>query len=314
MSNVSADRADRFLIVGAGPSGLGTARALAAAGVPFEVVERHGDVGGIWDMDAERTPMYETAHFISSKTQSGFVGFPMPAHYPDYPGWRQVREYLRAFAREFDLRRHVQFRTAAEWIAPAGDAWQVRLQGGEVRRYRGVVLAAGHQWDPLLPAYPGSFAGESYHSFCYRSPDELVGKRVLVVGGGNSACDIACDAAARAERAFISMRRGYYFLPKHLFGKPTDAFFRSGPHIPARIAQPLLAALLRLVVGDLTRYGLPRPDHEVLRATARRSPASSRGCCAPRASARTSSSTSSRAATNASSSSATSRPTAARTR
>jgi hypothetical protein len=90
------------------------------------------------------------------------------------------------------------------------------------------------------------------------------GKRVLVVGGGNSGCDIACDAATSASRAFISLRRGYHFLPKHLFGKPTDAFFRSGPELPTWLAQPLLALLLRLVVGDLTRYGLPRPDHRVL--------------------------------------------------
>ncbi len=94
--------------------------------------------------------------------------------------------------------------------------------------------------------------------------DQLRGKRVLVVGGGNSGCDIACDAAANARHALISLRRGYHFLPKHVFGKPTDEFFRSGPELPTWLAQPLLTALLRLLVGDLTRHGLRVPDHKVL--------------------------------------------------
>ena len=89
---------DRFCIIGAGPSGLATARAFAQAGIPFDVLERHADVGGIWDVESERTPMYESAHFISSRTQSAFDDFPMPEHYADYPGHREILAYIRAFA------------------------------------------------------------------------------------------------------------------------------------------------------------------------------------------------------------------------
>ena len=99
--------ADRWLIVGAGPSGLAAARALRDAGVPFDVIERHRDVGGIWDLESANTPMYESAHFISSKTLSGFDGFPMPADYPDYPARPLVLEYIRAFADAHDLRSHI---------------------------------------------------------------------------------------------------------------------------------------------------------------------------------------------------------------
>lgn len=258
------DRTDRFCIIGAGPSGLATARAFAETGIAFDILDRQGDVGGIWDLANERTPMYESAHFISSRTQSGFDGFPMPDDYPDYPGWRRVLEYIRAFAERHGIRDRVEFGTEVERASPDGDAWIVRLASGETRRYRGVVCAMGHNWDPIVPEYPGRFDGEAYHSFHYRSASEFAGKRVLIVGGGNSGCDIACDAATVAERAFISVRRGYYFLPKHLFGQPTDAFFRSGPHLPAWIAQPLLTLLLRLLVGNLRRYGLPKPDHKVL--------------------------------------------------
>ncbi len=258
------DRSNRYCIVGAGPSGLATAHAFSRAGISFDVLERHGDVGGIWNLESGKSPMYESAHFISSKTLSAFDGFPMPHAYPDYPGWRLILAYIRAFALEHDLRRHIEFGADVEHISTDNGGWHVQLANGEKRRYRGVVAAAGHNWDPLMPDYAGDFTGAAYHAFHYKSADEFRDKRVLVVGGGNSGCDIACDAANSASRAFISLRRGYHFLPKHILGKPTDVFFRSGPEPPAWLAQPLLAFLLRLLVGDLTRYGLPRPDHKVL--------------------------------------------------
>jgi hypothetical protein len=258
-------RLDRWLVVGAGPSGLAAARALREAGVPFHVVERHHDIGGLWDLENAGTPIYETAHFISSKTQSAFDGFPMPPSYPDYPSRRLILDYIRRFANEFELGPHIELGVDVARATPADDeGWDVELSSGDRRRYRGVIAAVGHNWDPIIPTYPGGFSGEAYHSVRYRSPTELDGKRVLIVGGGNSACDIACDAATRASRILISLRRGYHFLPKHVFGKPTDVFFRSGPRLSPIIAQPLLTALLRLLVGDLRRYGLPAADHRVL--------------------------------------------------
>jgi len=256
---------NRWLIVGAGPSGLATTRAFRAADVPFDIVERHRDVGGIWDLENPGTPMYESAHFISSKTLSGFEGFPMPAAYPDYPAQPLVLKYIRAFADEHDLRSHAELGVEVTRATPQTDGtWHVELRGDDPRRYRGVIAAVGHNWDPVFPEYPGTFSGVSYHSVEYRSPSEFDDKRVLIVGGGNSACDIACDAATRARRTVLSMRRGYHFLPKHVFGKPTDAFFRSGPHLSPKIAQPMLTGLLKLLVGDLRRFGLPAPDHRVL--------------------------------------------------
>jgi hypothetical protein len=86
---------------------------------------------------------------------------------------------------------------------------------------------------------------------------------VLVVGAGNSGADIACDAATHADRAFISVRRGYHFIPKHIFGIPADEFGESGPHLPLWLARPVFTGLLRLITGDLTRLGLPKPDHRL---------------------------------------------------
>ncbi|HET7584087.1 MAG TPA: NAD(P)-binding domain-containing protein [Gemmatimonadaceae bacterium] len=264
MSTEGATDNPDVCVIGAGPSGLATARALLQEGIPFEVLERHHDVGGIWDLARADTPMYDSAHFISSRTQSAFTGFPMPDRYPDYPSNAQILMYLRAFADHYRLRPHIRFGTSVRAVRQVDGAWEVTTDDGVTRRYAAVVLAVGHNWDPVLPAYPGAFTGRISHAAAYRSPRELEGKRVLVVGAGNSGCDIACDAARVAERAVLSLRRGYHFLPKHVFGQPTDAFFRTGPHLPMWIAQPALTFLLRILVGDVTRYGLPRPDHRVL--------------------------------------------------
>ncbi|HTG53889.1 MAG TPA: NAD(P)-binding domain-containing protein, partial [Gemmatimonadaceae bacterium] len=254
----------RVAVIGAGPSGLAAARALQENGLAYHVFERHRDVGGIWDMANPGTPMYDSAHFISSRTQSAFDDFPMPEDYADYPSRQRILEYIRAFADRHRLREHITFGATVERVARADGAWEVTVRGAAPRRYDAVIAASGHQWDPVLPSYPGTFTGTALHSKDYHHANLFDGKRVLVVGAGNSGCDIVCDAAARGARAMLSVRRGYYVLPKHIFGQPTDAFFRSGPHIPPRIAQPALTLLLRLLVGDLQRFGMPQPDHKVL--------------------------------------------------
>jgi cation diffusion facilitator CzcD-associated flavoprotein CzcO len=263
------DRGDRYLVIGAGPGGMVAARWLTACGVPFDVVERQRDVGGIWDIQAPGSPMYESAHFISSKTLSAFRDLPMPEAYPDYPSHRHVLAYLRDYADRHGLRERAELATAVTRVRPvgsgdgAGPEWMVELATGEARRYAGVIAATGLQWVARFPDIAGQFAGEVLHSSAYRSPSQAAGRRVLVVGGGNSGCDIAADVSASARRAFISMRRGYWFVPKHLFGVPADVFGRRGPELPSWIEQAAFERLLRLLLGDLRRYRLPAPDHRL---------------------------------------------------
>ncbi|MGV7173744.1 flavin-containing monooxygenase [Xanthomonas axonopodis] len=258
------DRSDAVCIIGAGPGGLSAARALKAQGLDYDQFERHGDLGGIWDVSNPGSPIYDSTHFISSRDLSAFIGHPMPRHYPDYPSHRQILAYLRSFAETFGLREKIQFDTAVLRIDKQADGrWQVTLADGSQRLYAAVICASGVNWDPSMPQLPGHFDGEIRHSVSFRHGDEFRGKRVLVLGAGNSGADIACEAAMHAQRAFLSVRRGYHFIPKHLMGIPVDQIAETGPHLPLWLARPIFSALLRLVNGDLARLGLPKPDHRL---------------------------------------------------
>jgi len=251
-------------IIGAGPGGLAAARALKRYGVPYAQFERHSDVGGLWDAANPGTPLYDSAHFISSKTQSAFTDCPMPESYPDYPSGKEILDYIHQFADRYGLKDGVTFNTSVEKAAPDGKGgWSITLSTGETRSFANLIVATGTNWHPNRPDIPGTFTGDARHAVDYTSPDLFRGKRVMVVGAGNSGCDIACDAATHAEKAFISVRRGYHFIPKHIFGMPADVFAHGGPKLPMPLQQWVMGKMLRLLIGDVTRYGLPAPDHKV---------------------------------------------------
>ncbi|MEU9823077.1 flavin-containing monooxygenase [Pseudonocardia alni] len=253
-------------IVGAGPAGLSIARALRRVDVPYVQYERHTDIGGIWDIDNPGTPMYESAHFISSRRTSGFHDFPMPDTYPDYPGHRQILAYTRAFADAFGLRDAIRCGTEVVDVDrdTDGDGWTVVLADGTRHAHSAVVCASGVTWTPRSPRHEGRFDGEIRHSVTHRSGIDFRGKRVLIVGLGNSGADIACDAAQNADAAFVSVRRGYHIVPKHVFGRPVDELDDGAAVLPRRLEQLLVGGALRLLQGDLSRWGLPKPDHRPL--------------------------------------------------
>lgn len=254
----------RVCVVGGGPAGLSLARTFLRHGIPFDVYERHSDVGGLWDRTNPGSPIYDSAHFISSKTQSHYHDFPMPDDYPDYPSNRQIHTYMQSFADAYGLRDHIRFSTSVEKAdMQANGSWRVTLSTGETKSYGSLICANGTNWHPAMPDYPGEFTGEMRHAVTFSSMDEFRGKRVLIIGAGNSGCDIACDAAKGADAAFISLRRGYHFLPKHLFGLPADVVAHDGPHLPMWLTQRIFGVILRILNGDLTRLGLQKPDHRL---------------------------------------------------
>ncbi len=254
-----------FALIGAGPMGLACAKVLIEQGIMFEGFELHSDVGGLWDINGPRSTMYQSAHLISSKTKTEFADFPMHEDVADYPAHHVLRDYFRNFADHFDLRRHFRFGAEVLNCEPLEQGWQVtwRSEGVEHSgQYAGVIIANGTLSEPNMPRFQGAFAGELIHAAQYRHPDQMRGKRVLVVGGGNSACDIVVDAAHHAECADLSMRRGYHFVPKYIFGKPADTM-GGKINLPMWLKRWVDAKILRWFVGDPQRLGFPEPDHKL---------------------------------------------------
>jgi cation diffusion facilitator CzcD-associated flavoprotein CzcO len=250
-------RRERLVIIGAGPVGLAMAAALRREAVAFEHVDANAGLGGNW-----HSGVYETTHIVSSKRSTAFADYPMPADYPDFPSARQMQAYLESFARDRDLARRIEFgRRVVEARPQPDDTWVVRFENGEQRTYKGVVVCNGHHWDPIEPELPGSFSGRVMHARFYKSPADVAGARVLVIGAGNSGCDIASECARVARSTDWSMRSGAWFLPKVAFGRPlTDLPVWSLP-VPAQ--RLVLKGLIRLLIGRYRDYGLPEPSHRL---------------------------------------------------
>ncbi len=267
-----AESLERYCIIGAGPSGLTAAKNLKKLGIPFTVLEREDDAGGTWYYGSSAGGVYRSTHLISSKPMTAYPDFPMPDDYPDYPNHVQVLAYLRSYAAHFGLYEHILFGVNLERVERAEDgSWDVMLTRWgrrETRRYRGLIIANGHHREPKYPSFPGAFSGKVLHSHDYKTPDVLVGKRVLVVGAGNSGCDIAVEAAQHAAKVFHSVRRGYHFIPKYAFGVPIDQFNETALRLrlPLPVRRIVSGLLLRMLRGDPARFGLPKADHRLFEA------------------------------------------------
>jgi cation diffusion facilitator CzcD-associated flavoprotein CzcO len=258
---------DRYCIVGAGASGLAVAKNFVERGIPFDCLEREQDIGGLWNFATPSGVVYETTHLVSSISSTGFDDLPMlDEHYPEYPSHERVLGYFRDFVRTFGIAPHIQFNRTVERIAPRDGLWEVKVAGEPVpRTYRGVVLASGHHDTPRMPAYPGTFAGEILHSRAYKSPTQVRDRRVLVVGCGNSAADIVGDAAHNRSKVFLSIRRGYWFVPKFLLGFPTGDVVSTVEMLPLPrfVRRWLFQGALWLLQGPPSRYRLPDPDYAI---------------------------------------------------
>ncbi len=254
------DRSTHMAVIGAGPVGLAMARALLQNSIHYEQLEADDDLGGNWYHG-----VYETAHIISSRKTTEYADFPMPEEFPDFPSAQQMLEYLKSYAEAFKLRQHIQFRTKVVMCLPLPEGrWQVELASGEKRIYKGVIVCSGHHWDKRFPNYAGKFTGEYIHSKDYKNPQQLAGKRVLVIGGGNSACDLASEAARVGRSSHLSLRRGYWFLPKLLFGVPLPELVPGW--VPVWAQRLFLKVVLKIAVGNYEDYGLPKPNHRIFEA------------------------------------------------
>ena len=262
---------EMIALIGAGPSGLAGARNLQKLGIAFQGFEAYTDVGGLWNIANPRSTVYESAHLISSKRTTEFAEFPMADSVADYPSHRELCRYFADFADHFDLRRHFRFGVRVERVEPVrpedpATPWRVTLRNKEgaleSAEYKGVVIANGTLAEPNLPKFEGQFEGELLHTSQYKSAEQFKGKRVLLIGAGNSGCDIAVDAVHYADSIDISVRRGYYFVPKYVFGKPADTLGGKKP-LPRWLKQKVDSVILKWFTGDPVRFGFPRPDYKM---------------------------------------------------
>lgn len=252
-----------YVVIGAGPMGLCTARQLKKHGIPFIGLEQHSDVGGLWDISNPHSTVYETAHLISSKHTTEFTEFPMRDGVATYPHHSELRQYFHDYASHFGLYENYEFGTKVVRVEPVDRHWAVITEKDGVssrREVAGVLIANGTLHHPLMPALPG-YTGELMHSSGYKSPAQFQGRRVLIVGCGNSACDIAVDAVHHATSTDISVRRGYYFVPKFILGKPADTLGKL--KLPRRLKQFLDGIMIRIFMGKPSDYGLPDPDYKL---------------------------------------------------
>ncbi|PKH38425.1 Predicted flavoprotein CzcO associated with the cation diffusion facilitator CzcD [Nocardioides alpinus] len=261
---------DGVCVIGAGPAGLATAVELSRAGIDFVCLDQRPGPGGVWssEVTAGLTHAWPALTLNSPRGWFELSDHPMPRSYPDFPRADQVSAYLDSCLDHYAIRDRFEWSTGVTAVEPrSGGRWRVTLTTGEVRDFAAVVVANGHHNEPLLPDLPGEFTGGTRHSQTYRDREQYAGKRVLVVGFGNSGSQIAADVSGVAAATVLSIRRGGYVLPHYARGLRIDRAmpawlgFLVNAYLPRMVVGPLLTAFYRLVVGSPTRSGLPAPDH-----------------------------------------------------
>lgn len=255
----------KVAVIGTGPSGITALKNLLDQGIDALAFDRNDDVGGNWiySENESHSSVFETTHIISSKTLSQYEDFTFDdfdADAADYPDHDTLRRYFQAYAKKFNLYPHIRFGTLVKHCDRLDDrTWQVTTEkdGMEMTEtFSHLVVSNGHHWKPRYPEYPGKFEGEFIHSHNFKKADPFTGKRVLVIGGGNSACDVAVETSRVSKMTAISWRRGYQIVPKFFFGKPSDKIAEQSKWLPIKVRGFFNKILLKVMLGDNSQYGL----------------------------------------------------------
>lgn len=258
-------------IIGAGSSGIAAAKILHDRQIPFDCFETGSGIGGNWRYlnDNGMSSAYKSLHINTSRDRMCYSDFPMPRDYPDFPHHSQILAYFESYVDHFGFRDKITFQTEVTRVSPVGDGtYNVTVKGSTGTRtecYGAVMVANGHHWCPNLPDFPGEFCGKSMHSHDYKTPAGMEDKNILVLGIGNSACDIACETSRIAKQTFLSTRQGAHVVPKYILGRPYDTYGTALIlNLPLWLQRLLFKNLLFLARGSQSSYDFPTPKHPFL--------------------------------------------------
>ena len=241
-----------ILVIGAGPAGLAVSACLRARGLAHTVVERESSVAASWRRHYDRLALHTT------KRYSALPFAPWPDTAPGYPSRDQVVEYLEAYAERFGIRPRLG--VCVERVQREGERFTALTSQGALSP-RFVVVASGANAVPVSPEFPGleAFGGTVSHAGAYRNAAPYLGQRTLVVGCGNSGAEIALDLAEHHVDVSLVVRGPVHVVPRDVFGRPSQATGILLSRLPLGLRDALLSATLRLVVGDLSAWGIVRP-------------------------------------------------------
>ena len=260
----------KVCVIGAGSSGIAAAKVLKDQNISFDCFEKGSKVGGVWryNNDNGLSAAYQSLHINTNREVMAYSDFPMPSSFPMFPHHSQIIQYFEDYVDHFKLGPHITFNTAVEKVESTNGGFIVTLHTGEQRMYEKIMVANGHHWNPRYPEPPfeGQFTGETIHSHQYKQVSQVVNKNVLIVGIGNSAVDIACEAARTySGKVVISSRSGAYIVPNWLWSLPFDNLANPiTARLPLWIQRQLLKLTLWLAHGNQEDYGVPKPNRPLL--------------------------------------------------
>ena len=255
-------------VIGAGASGLCTAKHLIEAGLDVTVFEIGTQVGGLWcyKNDSGRSSAYRTLHINTAKNMTNFSDFKFREDVQRFPSHRDMHAYLKEYAEHFGVMARIEFESEISAVKPLFEPgkedpkWEVETVEGKTRAFDAVCVCTGHLTKPMhVPEFENDFEGEYLHSHDYKEPEPLIGKRICVVGVGNSSVDIASDVCVTAKHCVLVVRTGVWIAPKFLFGVAftdiTEWFMKSW--VPEWFRSRALKFLIWCVHGDMKNIGLP---------------------------------------------------------
>lgn len=241
-----------IVVIGAGPAGLAVSAALGRAGLPHLVVDRAAGVAASWKQHYDRLRLHTV------KTLSSLPFSPWPRETPRYPSRDDMVSYLERYAAQHRIAP--RFGVDVRRVTRGAARFTIDTSAGRLEP-RFVVVATGYNGVANRPDFPGlvRFAGSVVHTETYKNPRLYAGKRTLVVGCGNSGAEIALDLAEQGVDVAMVVRGPVHVVPRDLLGRPSQVTSVLLSRLPVAVRDAVVSPILRLAVGDLSRWGIVRP-------------------------------------------------------